>query len=58
MNFAGNIFKLFEKENYKGTERNRGLYSVPFLKREIVILAKVKKGGYEVNEFKRKISSE
>lgn len=56
MNFAGNILRLFEKENYsfKGT----GRFSVPYLKREIVILAKAEKGGYKVNEFKRKISSE
>lgn len=32
--------------------------SLFLFKREIVILAEAKKGGYEVNEFKRKISSE
>jgi hypothetical protein len=59
MNFAGNISRLFEKENYKGTgEKEQGTVLCSFFKREIVILVKAKKGGYEVNEFKRKISSE
>lgn len=31
--------------------------SLFFFKREIVILAKAKKGGYKVNEFKRETGS-
>jgi aromatic ring-opening dioxygenase LigB subunit len=56
MNFAGNILKPSGKENFKKEQGAVVPYS--FLKREIVILAKAKKGGNEVNEFKRKISSE
>ena len=58
MNFAGNILRLFEKENYSFNRKKEQGVFYSFLKREIVILVKAKKGGYKVNEFKRKISSE
>ncbi len=56
MNFAGNILKPSGKGNFKKEQGTVVLCS--FLKREIVILVKIKKGGNKVNEFKRKISSE
>ena len=69
--FRGDILKvkeitrkaLWEKIEPKeileqGLKREQRMILCYFLKREIVILAKVKKGGNKVNEFKRKTNRE